>query len=74
MSGTSIRLSEEAKARLDLYKREGESYDQVILRLTERDVWTGFGALAEENADTREGLAAVRDRMRSRMNDRIGEQ
>lgn len=64
MSDTSIRLSEEAKARLDLHKRAGESYEDVILRLTERDPWAGFGALAETDQDTREGMERVREEMR----------
>lgn len=47
ISDTSIRVSEAAKERLQLHKREGESYDDVIMRLTERDPWAGFGALAD---------------------------
>ncbi|MFC6756702.1 antitoxin VapB family protein [Halomicroarcula sp. GCM10025894] len=45
MSGTTIRLSEEAKERLTLLKRKGESYEDVIMRLTETDKWAGFGVL-----------------------------
>ena len=52
MSSTSIRLSKEAKARLDRFKQEGESYEDVIMRLTERDKWAGFGALSEGDTDT----------------------
>ncbi|WP_201741688.1 DUF7557 family protein [Salinigranum halophilum] len=61
---TSIRLSKEAKARLDRFKREGESYEDVILRLTERDKWAGFGVLSETSTDTREGLGRMREAMR----------
>ncbi|WP_201741148.1 DUF7557 family protein [Salinigranum halophilum] len=63
---TSIRLSKEAKARLDRFKREGESYEDVILRLTERDKWAGFGVLSESetSTDTREGLGRMREAMR----------
>lgn len=64
MGSTSIRLSDETKARLDLYKREGESYEDVIIRLTERDPWTGFGVLADTETDTREGMQRLREKMR----------
>jgi predicted CopG family antitoxin len=64
MSDTSIRVSNEAKDRLDLFKREGESYEDVILRLTERNKWAGFGALSETETDTRNGLKEMRDEMR----------
>jgi predicted CopG family antitoxin len=64
MSDTSIRVSHEAKRRLDLYKREGESYEDVILRLTGRDRWAGFGVLSETEKDTRAGLAEMREQLR----------
>ncbi|MDX1747877.1 MAG: antitoxin VapB family protein [Halobacteriales archaeon] len=64
MASTSIRLSEEAKARLDRFKREGESYEDVIMRLTERDRWAGFGVLSEAETDTREGMERIREEMR----------
>jgi len=57
MSDDSIRLSEEVKG-LDRHKRAGESYEDVILRLTERDPWAGFGALAECDQDTRGGWSS----------------
>ncbi|CAI50423.1 DUF217 family protein [Natronomonas pharaonis DSM 2160] len=68
---TSIRLSEEAKSRLDLYKREGESYDDVIIRLTSDDKWAGFGVASSDPKESREGMEAIRDRMRSRMDDHV---
>ncbi|MEE6209690.1 antitoxin VapB family protein [Salarchaeum sp. III] len=64
MSGTSIRVSEEAKQRLDRYKREGESYEDAIMRLTEGDHWAGFGALADSEGSTREGMQTIREQMR----------
>lgn len=67
MSDTSIRVSERAKDRLDLYKREGESYEEVILRLTEGDKWAGFGVLSETDTDTRAGMDRVRKEMRHGM-------
>lgn len=73
MSDTSIRVSEAAKARLDLFKREGESYEEVIMRLTERDEWAGFGALADTEGDTREGMRAMREKMREGMDEDVRE-
>jgi len=70
---TSIRLSEEAKSRLDLYKREGESYDDVIIRLTSQDKWAGFGVASSDAEESREGMEAIRERMRSRMDDHVEE-
>lgn len=67
MSDTTIRLSREAKARLDRHKRGDESYEDVIMRLTEGDKWTGFGALADEDEDTREGMQRMREEMRDGM-------
>lgn len=64
MASTSIRLSEEAKARLDRFKREGESYEDVIMRLTERDRWAGFGVLSDTDSNTREGMQRMREKMR----------
>jgi len=64
MSGTTIRLSEEAKERLALLKREDESFEDVIMRLTEDDKWAGFGALADAESDTKEGMDRVRAQLR----------
>ena len=67
MGDTSIRVSEEAKHRLDLYKREGESYEDVIMRLTARDKWAGFGVLSETETETRAGMKKVRRQLRGGM-------
>jgi hypothetical protein len=56
---TTIRLSEGAKARLDRFKRKGESYEDAVLRLTGRDRWAGFDALADTETDTREGIYGI---------------
>lgn len=74
MSDTTIRLSSEAKARLDLHKRADESYEDVIVRLTEGDRWAGFGALAEEDGETREGMARMREEMREGMTGAVGDE
>lgn len=71
MGSTSIRLSDKAKTRLDLFKREGESYEDVILRLTEQDKWAGFGALADSETDTRDGMARIRDEMNEGLSDDV---
>ncbi len=73
MSGTTIRLSEEAKARLTLLKREGESYEDVIMRLTETNKWVGFGALDGTDTETSEGMEKIREEMRSGFADDIDE-
>jgi len=65
MGDTSIRVADETKERLDLYKREGESYDDVIIRLTERDKWASFGLLSETDTETRDGLNRIRKEMRT---------
>lgn len=67
MGDTSLRISEEAKARLDLHKRDDESYDDVILRLTSTEKWAGFGALADEEQRTRDGMEEIREHMREGM-------
>lgn len=64
MGDTSIRVSDETKDRLDLFKREGESYEDVIIRLTERDKWAGFGVLSDTETNTRDGIKKIRDEMR----------
>ncbi|MHC3438582.1 DUF7557 family protein [Natrialbaceae archaeon A-gly3] len=66
-----MRVSTEAKERLDLYKREGESYEDVIVRLTESDKWTGFGVLSETEADTRAGMEQMREEMRDGLVDDV---
>jgi predicted CopG family antitoxin len=71
MSDTTIRLSEEAKSRLDLYKRGEESYEDVILRLTDRDNWAGFGALSDTETETRAGMERIREDMREGMHEDV---
>jgi len=70
---TTIRLSDEAKERLDLHKREGESYDDVIRRLTTRDKWNGFGIVDDDPEGVRQGLERIRDEANDAMIDDIGE-
>lgn len=70
MGDTSIRLSEEAKHRLDVHKRADESYEDVILRLTEGDKWAAFGIA---DGDVAEGMRQARQASRSRMDERVEE-
>ncbi|AWB27129.1 DUF7557 family protein [Halococcoides cellulosivorans] len=64
MGTTSIRVSEDCKRRLDLAKRESESYEDVIRRLTEREKWAGFGVLDDAEGDTRTAMTRIRESMR----------
>lgn len=73
MSDTSIRVSDEVRHRLELEKREGESFDDVLRRLTSSDKWSGFGALADEDGDTREGMEQVRGQLRDGLDDDVAE-
>lgn len=69
---TTIRVSEETKKRLEMEKRKGESFDDVILRLTDRDKWQGFGVL-EGGKDTREGMQKVRKEFSEEMDEEVEE-
>ncbi len=69
MSDTSVRVSEDTRKRLELARREGESLDDAIRRLAGSDRWLGFGALADEAGDTRDGLGRVRDEARRGVED-----
>lgn len=71
MSDASIRFSDEAKARLDLHKHPDESYNGVILRLTTDDKWAGFGVASGDPTTAREGMAAIRERMRNDLNEDV---
>ncbi|WP_121822998.1 antitoxin VapB family protein [Halostella salina] len=64
MADTTIRVSNETKERLAMLKREGESFEDVIVRLTADEKWTGFGALSDADGDPREGMERMRREMR----------
>lgn len=63
MATDHIRISDEAKRRLESRKREGESFTDVIMRLTDRDAdverFVGKYADVEWGA----GVEAVEERM-----------
>ncbi len=67
MPDTSIHVSEAARRRLDLFKQDDESYNDVIMRLTSRNKWAGFGIASNDPVHAREGLAAIRNDMRETM-------
>lgn len=73
VTDTTIRVSEETKRRLELHKREGESYEDVIRRLTGRDKWAGFGAFDAGEGDLLEGVAQIRREFNEGMDERVRE-
>lgn len=62
MGSKTISIKDDAYERLKAHKREGESFSDVVLRLTDRelDVWTGHGALADRADDLRESHREAR--------------
>lgn len=67
-----IRVSSRVKERLDSLRGDGESYNDVLERLVERqsetDFETGFGILSDSN--TSDHVEAVRKAMDEQMGDR----
>lgn len=61
MTDKTIRVSEENWARLRDLKRPGESFDDLLGRLTTNDKWKGFGALAETGV--RDGMSDAHERL-----------
>lgn len=62
MASKTISLTEEAYERLRECKREGESFTDVVLRLTGRgeDPMSGFGTMSDVDG-FREAVARTRD-------------
>lgn len=73
MGATSIRLSEETKARLERRKRGDERFEEVIERLLDddQDLLTGFGAW--EDTDAIETLRGIHEGWKRESGDRIAE-
>lgn len=73
MPSRTITISEEAYRRLKALKREGESFSDVILRLTSRSVlWGIVGTLSEAEASSleeavRKNREAVKRALESRV-------
>ncbi|QLH80547.1 DUF7557 family protein [Halosimplex pelagicum] len=59
MSRTSIPVDEETKARLDGLKRDDETWDEFLQRITSGREPMNFGAWGDEAAD--EAMKHLRD-------------
>ena len=66
MTTKTLTITEEAYERLKAHKREGESFTDTVLRLTDadQDVMRGFGMLADD-----EGFAEAAGRTRGDLED-----
>lgn len=73
MGSTTISLNDEAYRRLKQFKREDESFSDVVFRLTdqERDLDRAFGALA--GTGFHEGVEQARRELRDGMEENIEE-
>lgn len=71
MGTKSLTVTEEAYERLKEHKREGESFTDTILRLTgsERDVMSGFGAMADVEG-FRDAVVSSRESLDDDLRDR----
>jgi len=59
---TSIRVSERTKAKLDRLKRDDESFDELLDRLTNEETPIEIGAWDSETADrARDAVARSRE-------------
>lgn len=72
MADKTIRVSEENWERLRDLKRPGESFNDLLGRLTANDKWDGFGALAETGIT--DGMADARDQLEDELRRDIDEQ
>jgi len=71
MADKTIRISEENWRRLEELKEEGDSFDDVVTRLTTGDRWSGFGALGDVGVS--DGMVDAHDRLREEMGRRVDE-
>lgn len=71
MATKSLTITDEAYERLKAHKREGESFTDTILRLTEsdRDVMKGFGTMRDVDG-FREAVTNTRDELNADLRER----
>ncbi len=63
MATDHIRISEDAKERLESRKREGESFTDVIMRLTDRDADVRRFIGKYDDVDLEAGVENVTERL-----------
>lgn len=66
-----IRVNDRVKRELDRRRREGESYNDVLVRLLEdqeRDLLAGFGRWSDERADR---VREAREKSKRRSKERV---
>ena len=73
-----IRVSETVKRKIERYRQEGESYNDVLERLLaeadDGDFYEGFGRWSDEEAESvREGRRTAKEKRKRRMRKRAGE-
>ncbi|WP_440765410.1 antitoxin VapB family protein [Natronorubrum sp. DTA7] len=71
MATKSLTITDEAYDRLKAHKRDGESFTETILRLTEsnRDVMKGFGEMKDVDG-YRDAVELTRDKMNDDLRER----
>ena len=69
MGTRTIRVCEEVYKRLEARKRQNESFTDLLERLTEeeRDIYAGFGALAD--TDATEKMRETHERLNEEVED-----
>lgn len=70
-----IRVSETVKRKIERRRREGESYNDALERILDKedagDFYDGFGRWSDEEADrVREGRQKAKEKRKSRMRER----